>query len=39
MDDTAGATPFYRPITDVFFNGATADNMIFSFGFQYSKVK
>jgi hypothetical protein len=39
MNDSAGATPIYRPITDIFFNGATTDNMIFSFGFQYSKVK
>jgi hypothetical protein len=39
INDTAGGTPVYSPITTVFFNNNTADNMIFSFGFQYSKVK
>jgi hypothetical protein len=36
---TTGGNAAYSPISTLFYNGNTADNMIFSFGFQYSKVK
>jgi len=38
IDNVSGADAVYAPLSTVFQNGGTVDNMIFSFGFRYSKV-
>jgi hypothetical protein len=39
IPNTAGADATYVELSHIFNNGVAEDNMVFSFGFQYSKVK
>ena len=39
IPNTPGDVPSYQPLSTVFNNGFSEDNMVFSFGFQYSRIK